>query len=68
MPHGLTTNNLLSISIQNLPQCGPWAMKNGPLAVAAARKALRASLDLPLYLGQEEGHYELHIDASYFLQ
>lgn len=68
MPNGLVTSSLLSISIQNLPQCGPWAMKNGPLAVDAARKALRASLDLPLYLGQEEGHYELHIDASYFLQ
>lgn len=66
MPPGLTTSSLLSISIQNLPLCGPWAMEKGPLAVAAARQAMQASLDLPIYQGHEDGHYELHIDASYF--
>ena len=66
MPDGLSTSELLSISIQNLPRCGPWAMANGPRAVEAANKAMLASLDLPLYRGKEDGHYELHIDASSF--
>jgi len=42
-------------------------MSNGPRAVEAARRAMQASLDAPLYRGQEEGHYELHIDASHFI-
>jgi hypothetical protein len=67
MPDGVEASEVLSISIQNLPQCGPWAMANGPLAVEGARRAMRASLDLPVYLGKEEGHYELHIDASSFI-
>ena len=58
---------VLSISIRNLPQCGPWAMKNGPLAVEGSRRAMTAALDEPLYLGSETGHYELHIDASSFV-
>lgn len=58
---------VLSISIQNLPQCGPWAMENGPLAVEGAKKAMQEALNLPLYLGNEPGHYELHIDASSFV-
>ncbi|KAL3911214.1 MAG: hypothetical protein SGARI_001749, partial [Bacillariaceae sp.] len=67
MPNGLTSSSVLSISIQNLPQCGPWAMANGPLAVEAARKAMKQSLDLPLHLGNEDGHYELYIDAASFI-
>lgn len=67
MPKGLTATSLLSVSIQNLPSCGPWAMSNGPKAVEAARRAMRASLDLPLHHGKEPGHYELHIDASSFI-
>ncbi|CAB9514466.1 K07001 NTE family protein [Seminavis robusta] len=67
MPSGLSTSELLSISIRNLPQCGPWAMENGPIAVEGARRAMLASLDLPLYRGKEDGHYELHIDASSFV-
>lgn len=67
MPKGLNTTSLLSISIQNLPHCGPWAMKNGPKAVEVARRAMRASLGLPLHYGKEPGHYELHIDASSFI-
>lgn len=66
MPEGLVASELLSISMRNLPQCGPWAMENGPRAVEAANKAMLASLDLPLYRGKETGHYELHIDASSF--
>ena len=67
MPEGVNATELLSISIQNLPPCGPWHMRNGPLAVEAARRAMRASLDFPLFLGKEDGHYELHIDASHFI-
>jgi hypothetical protein len=67
LPAGLTSSNVLSISIQNLPQCGPWAMENGPLAVEAARIAMKQSLDLPLHLGEEDGHFELHIDAACFI-
>jgi predicted acylesterase/phospholipase RssA len=67
LPKGLNTSSLLSVSIQNLPPCGPWAMSNGIKAVEAARRAMRASLDLPLHYGKEPGHYELHIDASSFI-
>lgn len=69
MPPGVTADSLVSISIRNLPQCGPWAMTNGPLAVEAARQAMKQSLDVPLYLAGagEDGHYELHIDASSFV-
>lgn len=68
MPTGLAASEVLSISIQNLPMCGPWAMEQGPRAVEAANKAMLASLDLPLFRGKEDGHYELHIDASSFVQ
>ncbi len=67
LPDGVNATQLLSISIQRLPPCGPWNMPNGPLAVDAARRAMRASLDVPLFMGKEEGHYELHIDASHFV-
>jgi len=67
MPEGVVASELLSISMRNLPQCGPWAMQNGPRAVQAAKEAMMASLDLPLYRGTEDGHYELHIDASSFI-
>lgn len=67
LPDGVNATQLLSITIQNLPPCGPLNMPNGPLAVEAARRAMRASLDALLFLGKEEGHYELHIDASHFV-
>lgn len=67
LPKGVNATELLSITIQNLPTCGPLHMSNGPLAVEAARQAMRASLDFPLFLGKEDGHYELHIDASHFI-
>jgi Patatin-like phospholipase len=69
MPSGVTASSVISISIRNLPQCGPWAMENGPLAVQAARRAIKKSLDRPLFLAGsgEESHYELHIDARSFV-
>jgi Patatin-like phospholipase len=60
------TTRVVSISLQRLPPCGPWAMSNGPTAVDAALKAMRASLDVPMFLGRDPDHYELHIDARGF--
>jgi predicted acylesterase/phospholipase RssA len=60
------STEVLSISIQNLPQCGPWAMSKGTIAVDAAYKAMKAALDIPLMVGPGNGHFELHLDASYF--
>lgn len=68
MPEGVKANQVLSVSILNTPQCGPWAMLNGPRAIEAARLAMEASLDLKLYHGKEEGHYELHVDALTFVE
>ena len=65
-PKQLSAEAVVSISIQNLPQPGPWAMKLGHVAFEAASKAMKASLDTPLYKGREENHYELQIDASSF--
>ncbi|KAL7579941.1 hypothetical protein ACA910_004938 [Epithemia clementina (nom. ined.)] len=63
----LDAQEVLCISIQNLPQCGPWAMERGSVALEAAHDAIVASLDLPLFVDEESGrHYELHIDASTF--
>eukprot|EP00563_Minutocellus_polymorphus_P008228 CAMPEP_0181027036 /NCGR_PEP_ID=MMETSP1070-20121207/3956_1 /TAXON_ID=265543 /ORGANISM="Minutocellus polymorphus, Strain NH13" /LENGTH=863 /DNA_ID=CAMNT_0023104263 /DNA_START=403 /DNA_END=2994 /DNA_ORIENTATION=- len=64
MPQGIKATEVVSISLLNTPQCGPWAMENGPIAVEAARKAVSAVLDAPMHMGSEPGHYELHIDAS----
>ena len=68
MPENANIEELLSISIHNLPPCGPLNMKNGPRAVEAARQAMRNSMDVPLFFGTEKGHLELHIDAFYFTQ
>jgi Patatin-like phospholipase len=68
MPENANIEELLSISIHNLPPCGPLNMKNGPRAVEAARQAMRNSMDVPLFLGTEKGHLELHIDAFYYTQ
>ena len=68
MPDGVKAKEVLSVSILNTPRCGPWAMANGPRAIEAARRAMLASLDLPLYYGKEKGHYELHVDASSFIE
>lgn len=67
VPNGLDVHEILSISIENAPQCGPWAMQNGPRAVVAAREAIKSVLDLPLYKGKEDGHYVLHVDCRDFI-
>ena len=67
MPKAVRASEVVSISIENTPQASPWAMKNGPRAAAAAREAMLASLDLPLYEGKEPGHYELFIDTLPFV-
>lgn len=67
MPPGVNAAEVVSLSIRGTPQCGPWAMKNGPRATEAARTAVAAVLDMPMHRGTEEGHYELHIDASVFV-
>ena len=65
-PDEIGAKQVLSISLQNLPPVGPWALEMGPLAVQAAYDAMVASLDLPLYVSADQRHYELHIDASQF--
>mmetsp|Transcript_3715 Transcript_3715/g.5036 ORF Transcript_3715/g.5036 Transcript_3715/m.5036 type:complete len:410 (+) Transcript_3715:135-1364(+) len=67
MPPGIHAKEVVSISILNTPDCGPWNMENGPRAVTAAQRAIQASLDTPMSRGAEAGHYELHIDASGFI-
>lgn len=67
MPNGVDASEVVSISIRGLPQCGPWAMENGPLAVDGAHLAMKAALDLPMFSGIEEGHYVLHIDAASYV-
>lgn len=67
LPNGLDAGEVVSISIEGAPQCGPWAMQNGPKAVEAARDAILNVLDAPMYRGREDGHYLLHIDASTFV-
>ena len=67
MPIGLNARDVVSISIENTPACGPWAMANGPRAVHAAREAIKAVLDLPMYRGEEDGHYVVRIDATAFV-
>lgn len=67
VPNGLDVHEMLSISIENAPRCGPWAMHNGPRAVVAAREAIKAVMDLPLYKGKEDGHYVLHVDCRNFI-
>ena len=67
MPKGIKATEVVSISLQNLPKCGPWAMENGPIAVEASRKAIAAVLDAPMHVGSESGHYELHVDAIDFV-
>lgn len=67
MPMGLNASEVVSISIENAPGCGPWAMENGPRAVQAARDAIKAVLDLPMYRGEEDGHYVVRIDVTAFV-
>lgn len=55
---------VLSISIRNLPDVNPLRMENAPSAVAIAEQIIAASFDVPLHIGREAGHYELHLDAA----
>ena len=68
MPKGLHGNvsEVLSLSVENAPSCGPEKMSNGPLALQAAEAAVKAVLDVPLYRGEEDNHFILHIDALSF--
>ena len=67
LPEGIHAKEVVSISIENAPQCGPWAMQNGPIALQAATDAIKDILDAPMYHGDEEGHYVLHVDAAAFV-
>ena len=64
MPSEMHVSEVLSLSIENMPMCAPWAMENCPRAATAAREATTAVLDTPLYKGNEEGHYVLYVDAT----
>ena len=66
LPEGIDAKEVVSISIEGAPLCGPWAMENGPRAVEAARKAMIDILDSYMWKGNEEGHYVIHVDASSF--
>ncbi len=67
MPSGINAAEVLSISIENTPICGPHNMANGPRAVQAAMSAINAVLDVPMYYGREKNHFILHIDAKAFV-
>ena len=68
MPQGLDTSEVVSISIENAPQCGLWTMHNGIKANRAAMDAIISILDKPMYTGREDGHYVLHVDATNFIK
>ena len=65
--NGIQATEVVSITIENSPICGPWAMENGPKAVHAVRQAVTEVLDFPMYVGNEPGHFILHIDTSKFV-
>ena len=81
---GVCVESVLSISIKNLPRCGPWAMKNGPLASSSARMAIRDAMDRPIIASTStctdketdktnpqtilQSHFVLEIDASSFVE
>ena len=62
---------VISVSLEGLPQPGPLALENGPLAYASARDAMKRALDTPLEPVVEAGgrrvrrnHYKLAIHAQ----
>lgn len=67
LPNGIHAKEVVSISIENAPKCGPWAMQNGPIAFQAAMNAIKNVLDAPMYYGDEEGHYVLHVDVTDYI-
>ncbi|OEU20190.1 hypothetical protein FRACYDRAFT_236259 [Fragilariopsis cylindrus CCMP1102] len=48
--HSSTTSidSVLSLSIINLPSCGPFSMSNGPIAINAAKNVIRDIMDRPI--------------------
>lgn len=64
---GVHVDSVLSLSITNLPSCGPFKMGNGPFAIKAARNAIKSAMDRPIIsdIG-EPNHYIVEIDASSF--
>jgi len=67
MPAGVDATEVLSISIENTPLCGPHNMANGPRAVEAAMNAINAVLDVPMHYGKGKNHFILNIDAEAFV-
>lgn len=67
LPTGLNAAEMVSISIENSPQCGPWSMENGPRAVEASMQAMNEVLDVPMYKGAEDKHFILRVDAKAFI-
>ena len=73
----VAVDSVFSLSIKGLPFCGPLTMKNGPLAIRAARRAIRAAMDRPIIAttststvdGKQkiQHHFVLEIDASPFV-
>ena len=71
-------HSVLSLSIINLPSCGPFSMSNGPIAINAANQVIRDIMDRPIesmpmisiVSDNDDGssgsshHYFLEIDAS----
>ena len=43
-----TIDSVLSLSIINLPSCGPFSMSNGPIAINAAKNVIRDIMDRPI--------------------
>jgi len=74
----IKVDSVLSLSIINLPHCGPFSMNNGPTAIKAAQNAIRKAMDRPIKNSistiddgtkNDDGaihHYVLEIDASSF--
>ncbi len=73
-----TVDSVFSLSITGLPFCGPLTMENGPIAIRAARQAIRAAMDQPIGaitttsttiygIEKEQYHFVLEIDASPFI-
>lgn len=63
------TTDVFSVSLEGLPKPGPFALENGPLAYAAARKAMLQALDTPMEPVFEAGnshpnHFQLSIQVS----
>ncbi len=73
----VAVDSVFSISIEGLPSCGPLSMDNGPLAIQAARRAVRAAMDRPIIATtstttmngtqKQQHHFVLEIDASPFV-